>query len=99
MGSAPPFWGRSGADSAVQFIELDGLRRRGESLPLQLVEVIGAAAGSLQEPRDGAGVHVADVRRSRDRAPVPEALDDTDDGLLGDLGVPQEGPLAFAEAM
>jgi hypothetical protein len=83
----------------VQFIELDGFRGRGESLPLEVVEVRGAATASLPEPCDGAGVHVADVRRGRDRAPVPQALDDADDGLLGDLGVPQQGPLAFAEAM
>src|SRR5437867_1682859 len=91
--------GRSRAGSAVQLVELDGLRGHGESLPLQFVKVLGAATGLLQQPRDGAGTHVADVRRGRDRATVPEALDDADDSLLGELGVPQEGSLAFAEAM
>src|SRR5206468_12019374 len=47
---------------------------------------------------NGAGVHVADVGRGGDRATMPEALDDADDGLFGELGVPQESPLAFAEA-
>ena len=83
----------------MQFVELDDFRGHGESLPLQFVEVGGAATGLLQEPRDGAGVHVADVGRGRDRATMPEALDDADDGLFGDLGVLQEGPLTFAEAM
>src|SRR5207248_3046873 len=71
----------------------------GESRPLPFVELGGAAPGLLPEPRDGAGVHLADVGRGRDRAPMPEARDDADDGLFGELGVPQEGPLAFAEAM
>jgi len=83
----------------VQLIELDGFRGHDDSLALQFVEVRGAATTSLREPRDGAGVHVADVRRGLERATVSQALDDADDGLLRDLGVLQEGPLAFAEAM
>jgi hypothetical protein len=82
----------------MHLVEWDGRRGHGDPLPLPLVEVGGPAAGPLQQPRHGAGVDVADVGRGRDRAPMPQALDDADDGRFGELGGPQEGPLALAEA-
>jgi hypothetical protein len=83
----------------VQFIELGDFGGHDDALALQVVEVRGAATAAPPEPCDGTGVHVADISRGLDRAPVSQALDDADDGLLRDLGVLQEGPLAFAEAM
>jgi hypothetical protein len=40
----------------VQLVELDRLGRGREPLALEAVEVLGPAAGLLQEARDGAGI-------------------------------------------
>jgi hypothetical protein len=47
---------------------------------------------------EGAGIDVAGVGGGLDRAAVPQALDDEDDGRLGELGGSQEGALPLGEA-
>jgi len=82
----------------VRLVEPDRLGRGREPIELQAAEALGPAAGSFEEAVDGARVDVADVGRRRDRAAVPRALDDPDDRLLGELGVPQERPPPLGEA-
>jgi len=93
-----PFFRRLGADPAVQLVELDRLGRRGELIELEPMEVLGPTAARLEDAVDGAGVDVADVSSSLDRAAVGEALDDADDCRLGKLGVPEKGALPLGEA-
>src|SRR5262249_41986668 len=68
-----PLLRRLGADPAVQLVELDRLGRGRELVQLEAVEVLGAAAGPLEDAVDGAGVDVADVGGRLDRAAVPQA--------------------------
>jgi hypothetical protein len=81
----------------MQFVELDSLGSSGELLELQSVEVFGTAARLLQQPIDGARVHVADIGRGLDRTAVAQTLDDPHDGRFGELGVPQECSLPLGE--
>lgn len=81
----------------MQFVELDRLGRRGELLELEPMEVFGPTAALLEDAVDGPGVDVADVGGGLDGTAVGKALDDADNGRLGEFGVPQEGALAFGE--
>ena len=47
----------------MQFVKLDCLGRGLEPSELEVVEVLGAAAGVPQETFDGAGVDVGDIER------------------------------------
>src|SRR5262249_13568398 len=63
------------------------------------MEVFGATAGLFEDAVDRSRVDAADIRRGLDRAAVSEALDDADDRLFWELGVPQERPLSLSEPM
>ena len=95
MGS--PFFRRRGADATVQFVELDRFGSSSKPVQLEPVEVLGATAGLFEDAAHRAGVDIADVRCGLNRAAMSETLDDADDGLLGELGIPQQCPLPFGE--
>jgi hypothetical protein len=83
---------------AVPLIQLHGLQGAFGTLQLQLVEILGPLSALFEQPLDRSGIDPADVCRGLHGQAVSKALDDLDDGRLGQLAILQERALAFTES-